>query len=56
MTPSWAPELEDIPVGLCLEWERPSVFLEGMAATCVGQEPLSVTQAPLPREGIKATT
>lgn len=40
----------------CLEWERPSVFLEGMAATCTGEEPLGITQECLPREGTEATT
>lgn len=56
MPPSWAPELGAVPVGSCLEWEKPSVFLEGMATTCAGQEPLAMTQARLPSEGTKATT
>lgn len=44
MPPGWAPELGDVPVGLCPDWEGPSVLWEGMAATRAGQEPLAMTQ------------
>jgi len=37
--PRWAPRLGDVPVGSCLEWERPGVFWRGWQQSALDRSP-----------------